>query len=132
MHDDTAAPPGVVHRYVKAWQSGDLDTLIDCYSPDIVAHYGGQSRFAGTHAGRHRFLEVLAETSAMSQRELVSVDQVHDDGAAGALFATERIVSLDRTVLVLRALRYRIEDDRIVECWLYDLDQHLVDAAWSG
>ncbi len=49
---------GVITRYATAGREGDLQTLIDCYDEDIVAHYGGQSPFAGTHVGRDRFLEV--------------------------------------------------------------------------
>lgn len=35
-------------------------------------------------------------------------------------------------VIVDRALRYRVEQGRISELWLYDRQQHLVDRAWSG
>ena len=121
-----------VQRYVTAWQEGDLDTVIDCYDPDIVAHYGGTSRFAGTHVGRDAFLGVLAESSAAGERSLMSVDQWHDDGDTGAVFATEEYTVDGERHRVQRALRYRIRDGRFVECWLFDLDQHVVDRAWAG
>jgi uncharacterized protein len=126
------ASHGVVHRYVEAWKQGDIVTVIDCYSPSIVAHYGGTSPFAGTHVGRDAFLQVLADSTARSGRRLVSVDQVHEDASHGAVFATEEFMVDGDPVTVNRALRYRIEDDRIVECWLYDQDQHLVDRAWRA
>lgn len=131
MDETDQSPIGAVERYVTAWQTGDLETLIDCYAPDIVAHYGGTSRFAGTHVGRNTFLGVLAESSAIGERTLVSVDQWHDDGDTGAVFATEQFTVDGERRAVQRALRYRISDGRFVECWLFDLDQGLVDRAWS-
>jgi uncharacterized protein len=123
--------PGVITRYADAWVAGDFATLVACYSEGFVAHYGGQSPFAGTHIGRDRFLEILMTTATRAQRQLVSIDQLHDDGATGALFVTESIVVDGTSMRVLRALRYRTSDDLLTECWLYDHDQHVVDHAWT-
>ncbi len=121
----------VIERYAAAWLAGDLEGIIDAYADDVVAHYGGTSPFRGTHMGRDTFLGVLAETSARSARRLVSIDQVHDDGDTGALFVTEAMTIDGVEVEVQRALRYRVADGRIAECWLFDLDQHLADRAWE-
>ena len=47
---------GVITRYVNAWEAEDLGTVLDCYAPDIVAHYGGTSMFAGDHEGHAAFV----------------------------------------------------------------------------
>lgn len=130
-HADVAEQ-GVVARYTRAWFEGDLETLVDCYADNVVVHYGGQSPYAGTHYGKDRFLEVLAGTAAIGKRDLVSVDQLHDDGAWGAVFVTESFEIAGEVVTVQRALRYRIDRDLIKECWLFDMDQHLVDQAWTA
>lgn len=127
----SADPAGVIDRYAAAWRDGDLFTMIDLYADDVVVHYGGSSPFAGTHLGRDRLLEVLAETAVRSGRALVSVDQIDDHGTHGALFVTESMTVDGETVELQRALRYRIADGRIAECWLYDHDQHLVDRSWA-
>lgn len=129
---DVPAASGVISRYADAWRTGDLTTLISCYDEGIIAHYGGRSSFAGTHVGRDRFIEVLAGTALVSERQLVSIDQLHDDGDTGALFVTESLVIGGERHTVHRALRFRVAGDRIVECWLFDHDQHLVDRAWTG
>jgi uncharacterized protein len=122
---------GVITRYAEAWQAADLTTMIDCYAPDVVVHYGGTSPYAGTHIGRDRLVEVLVETAVRSGRQLVSIDQIDDHDTHGALFVTETMLVDSSTVTLARALRYRCADDRLAECWLYDHDQHLVDRAWA-
>ena len=121
---------GVITRYVEAWQAEDLGTVLDCYSPDIVAHYGGTSAYAGDHVGHARFVEVLAETAVRSGRRLVSVEQLHDAGDHGSVFVVEAVTVDGEEHEVHRALRFRVAGDHIAEVWLYDLDQHLVDASW--
>ena len=120
----------MITRYVEAWQAQDLGTVLDCYAQDIVAHYGGTSSFAGDHVGHARFVEVLADTAVRSGRRLVSVEQLHDAGDHGSVFVVEAVTVDGAEHEVHRALRFRVESERIAEVWLYDLDQHLVDASW--
>jgi hypothetical protein len=122
---------GVIAAYATAWQAGDLATMFASYADDILVHYGGTSPFAGAHHTRERFIEVLIETAARSSRRLVSIDQIDDHLTHGALFVTETMVVDHITVTLRRALRFRVAGARIAECWLYDLDQHVVDRAWS-
>jgi ketosteroid isomerase-like protein len=127
----TAAEPGIVRQYADAWLAGDLATMFDLYDDDVVVHYGGSSAYAGTHHGKQRLIEVLIETASRSDRKLVDVDAVYDEGDHGAIFVTESFHVGDATVVLPRALRYRVAGDRIVECWLYDHQQQLVDEAWG-
>lgn len=122
---------GVITRYADAWRCIDIDEMLDCYHSDIRVHYGGTSTFAGTHHGRDQLVDLLLETARRSDRQLVTIDQIDDHGTHGALFVTEAMTLDGVRLSVQRALRYRVAEDRIVECWLYDHDQHLVDRAWS-
>jgi hypothetical protein len=119
--DTTTKPVGVITRYARAWERGDIGEIVNCYNEDIVAHYGG----------RERFLGLLLETGQRGSRKLLSIDQIHDDGDTGALFVTESFVINGETVSVLRALRFRTTGETITECWLFDQSQHLVDQAWA-
>jgi uncharacterized protein len=123
--------PGNITRYANAWLAGDLMAIVECYDENIVAHYGGTSAFAGDHQGRTRFIEVLLDTSSRARRTLISVDQIHDDGDSGALFVTESIDIEGTITQIKRGLRFRVANNRFVECWLFDQDQHLVDRAWA-
>jgi SnoaL-like domain len=122
---------GVITRYARAWERGDFGEIVECYDEQIVAHYGGQSAFAGTYTGRDRFLTLLLETGSRGNRKLIAIDQLHDDGDSGAFFVTESFVIGGETVTVQRALRFRTNGRAVTECWLFDQDQHLVDKAWA-
>ena len=122
---------GVIQRYADAWQRSDLDTMFASYDSDVVVHYGGTSPFAGDHHGRDALLSLLAETARRSGRTLVSVDAVYDLGKHGAIVVREAFEIAGERVTVDRCLRYRVDGDLIVEVWLYDHQQHLVDRAWS-
>ena len=121
----------VLRRYATAWRAGDLATLVDCYDPGFTLHYGGSSRFAGTHRGREAALEVMAQVSSVAPRELVSVDDVlvGDDG--GALVVTERLTRDGESVELGRTLRYRVHDGRLAECWLFEHERDTVDRFWA-
>lgn len=122
---------GVIGQYAISWEQGDLTTMFALYDDDVIVHYGGTSEYAGTHHGKERLIEILAETAARCDRKLVRVDGVFTEGDAGAIFVTETFKVNGATLRLPRALRYRVDRDRIVECWLYDHQQHLVDQAWA-
>lgn len=121
----------VLRRYATAWRTGDLATLVDCYHPGFTLHYDGSSRFAGTHRGRDAALEVMAQVSSVAPRELVAVNDVlvGDDG--GALVVTERLTRDGETVELERTLRYRVQDGRLAECWLFEHERDTVDRLWA-
>jgi hypothetical protein len=122
---------GPISRYAEAWRLGDLNAMFEAYGRDVIVHYGGASEFAGTHVGRDRFVAVLLETSSRCARRLVAVDAVYDEETEGAIFAREAIVVDAVEHVVERCLRYRAAGDLLVEVWLYDHDQQLVDRAWA-
>jgi hypothetical protein len=128
---DDPKKSGVITRYARAWERGDFGEIVLCYDEHIVAHYGGQSEFAGTYIGRDRFLTLLLETGSRGNRKLIAIDQLHDDGDCGAFFVTESFVIDGETVVVRRALRFKTNGRAVTECWLFDHDQHLVDKAWT-
>lgn len=120
----------VLRRYADAWKAGDLDRLLACYADDFTLHYGGTSRFAGTHAGKDASIGVMADVSAVAPRTLESVDDVLVGRDGGALVVTETLVRDGESATIHRTLRYRVEDGLLRECWLLDEDQSLVDHYW--
>lgn len=127
---DVTHPGVVLRRYADAWRQGDLDTLLDCYDDGFTLHNGGASRFAGTHVGKDAAVGAMAELSTIAPRELVAIDHVLVDDDGGALVVTETLRRDDADHTMQRLLRYRVAGGRLVECWLYESDQALVDHLW--
>jgi uncharacterized protein len=124
--------PGVLRRYAEAWKAGEIMTMFGMYSPDVIVHYGGMSEFAGEHRGRDAFVDVLLTTAGRSQRVLLEIEDVFEDGSHGALFTREQLVLDGEVTEVQRALRFRTSDAEILEIWLYDHDQHILDRSWAS
>jgi len=120
----------VLQRYAACWRDGDLDGIVDCYADEFTLHYGGSTRFSGTHVGRDAALAVMAEVSSLAPRQLRSVDDVLTGDRGGALVVTERLTRDGESHELERVLRYRVAMGKLVECWLHDSDQALVDHLW--
>lgn len=120
-----------VKRYADAWSASDLETIIDCYHDEIVFHYFGESRLAGTHGGKAACLAVLKQVQEKTNRQLVAIKDVLAGERFGMIVAVERFERDGSSVEIDRILRYRVADGKLVECWVYDESQRLVDEYWS-
>lgn len=120
----------VVQQYADAWVAGDLATMLDLYADDFVLHYFGASPLAGDHVGKPAALQALAQATARSHRQLIEVIDVLVGRESTALVVRERIGEAPGRE-VQRVLRYRTNSTQLVECWLFDEDQRLVDELWS-
>ena len=119
----------VLRAYAKAWLASDLEKVLASYHDDIELHYMGQSPLAGTHRGRDAAFTVLAQASTRTARKLINVEDVLVGESLGALIVVEDLGSPARRVK--RVLLYRVQDEKLRECWLFDEDQCFIDSMWS-
>lgn len=126
---DAAETSRTLKRYAHAWLAADLDAVLASYHDDIELHYMGASPLAGTHRGRDAAFTALGRASARTVRKLIDVEDVLVGESLGALIAVEDLGEPPRRVR--RVLLYRVEDEKLRECWLFDEDQRFVDALWS-
>jgi hypothetical protein len=89
----------------------------------------GESPLAGTHRGRDAAFAVLAKASTSTSRRLIDVEDVLVGDFLGALIAIEELG--DTAKRVRRVLLYRVQDEKLRECWLFDEDQRFIDSMWS-
>jgi ketosteroid isomerase-like protein len=122
----------VLDDYCDAWRAGDLARIVGAYHDDFTLHYFGESPLAGTHRGKASALAALGEATRRSSRHLVEIVDVLAGRELGAIVAVERVGPAGQTTDIRRVLVYRVRDELLVECWLYDENQRLVDALWSG
>jgi ketosteroid isomerase-like protein len=125
--EKVAANRAVVERYARAWEAGDLTALRACYHPNFTLHYFGDHPLTGDHVGLVVALATLAEVSRRTRRKLVRIVDV-TAGPERAVIIAREAFERDGVVTELdRVLVYRIDADLLVECWVYDGDQALVD-----
>lgn len=120
----------VLRRYIDAWSTGDLSTLLEQYDPGFTLTYDGAHRFAGAHVGRDDAVAVMAEVSTLAPRTLVSIDEVLVGDRAGALVVTERLERDGERAEVQRTLLYRVDRGRLTSCILLEHDRATVDRCW--
>lgn len=119
----------VLREYACAWLASDLEKVLASYHDDIELHYMGESPLAGTHKGRDAAFSALGQASVRTSRKLIAVDDVLVGDTLGALIAIEELGDPPRRVR--RVLLYRVQDEKLRECWLFDEDQRFVDRLWS-
>lgn len=124
--DETAR---VLKAYSEAWLASDLDKVLASYHDDIELHYMGDSPLAGSHRGRDAAFAALGQASVRTARKLIAVEDVLVGESLGALIAVEDLGDPPRRVR--RILLYRVQDEKLRECWLFDEDQRFVDQLWS-
>jgi len=119
----------VLRAYAEAWLASDLEKVLDSYHDDIELHYMGESPLAGTHRGRDATFAVLGQASTRTGRKLIDVEDVLVGESLGALIAVEDLG--EPAQRVRRVLLYRVQDEKLRECWLFDENQRFIDAMWS-
>jgi ketosteroid isomerase-like protein len=119
----------VLRAYAEAWLASDLEKVLASYHDDIELHYMGESPLAGTHRGRDAAFAVLGQASVRTNRKLIDVEDVLVGESLGALIAVEDLG--EPAQRVRRVLLYRVQDEKLRECWLFDENQRSIDAMWS-
>jgi ketosteroid isomerase-like protein len=125
----TADPAVVVRTYTDAWLAGDLGTVLALYHDDLVLHYGGNHALSGDHVGRDAALAALLEIQARTDRMPLAVIDVMSSEDHAVAWVRERWTVEGEEHELTRVVVFRIADDQLVECWLYDNDNALVDRA---
>ena len=119
----------VLRAYAKAWLASDLEKVLASYHDDIELHYMGESPLAGSHRGRDAAFAALGQASVRTSRKLIDVEDVLVGDSLGALIAVEDLGEPPRRVR--RVLLYRVQDEKLRECWLFDESQRFIDGLWS-
>lgn len=130
--ESTEQARAVAERYCAAWAANDLDEILGCYADTFTLHYFGSNPYTGDHIGRDAALATLLAVGAKAPRTLIEVEQILAGPDAAVMVVVEDIVVDGATHSIRRVLRFRIEGDQFIDCWLYDEDQSLIDQAWSA
>ena len=127
-----AANLAPAQRYADAWVAGDFPAMLATYSDDFVLHWFGENPMAGVKRGKAAAIEALMAFTRLTGRKLIAVDSVMADAHRAVIIARESLTAGGETREVERVLVYRVEDDQLAECWVYDSDQRFIDLALSA
>ncbi|MDP1820621.1 MAG: nuclear transport factor 2 family protein [Acidimicrobiales bacterium] len=122
----------LLEGYAEAWKVGDLEVLLGAYADDVVFHYFGGTDLAGAHVGKEAAVQAMVTVSTRAARELLEVVDVLAGDRLGTLVVRERLVRDGEQADVQRVFLYRVDGKRIVECWVLDEDQALIDRFWRS
>jgi ketosteroid isomerase-like protein len=124
----------LMSRYLAAMQRGDYETGFGFFAEDIVIQIPGRSRFAGVHRGRDAARRYIDSAIAVVHEGRVEVELVDmlSSRERVALIVDERFHTDDGVVEIRRANVYRLRGEEIAEIWIFEANQHEVDALFAG
>jgi len=120
-------------QYFKAAGSGDVATLNELFSDDVIWHVGGNNAQSGEHRGKEKvfgMFSMLAERSGGTAL-LQPTETVVDDWFAVALAEVHGTFDGEALDNARAAMVLRIEDGRFTEIWSHHYDQEEMDQLWS-
>ncbi len=116
----------------EAFGKGDMATITELFSEDVVWHVPGTSLISGVHRGREAVFAAFAKTTQLSGGSFkIDVHDVlaNDEHAVALTRATgsrqgKQLNSLDTDV-------YHVSGGKVTEFWSFAEDQRLTDEFWS-
>ena len=116
----------------RAFNEGDVATILELLDEDIVWRIPGRSQMAGTYPGREATLAVLRRTAELTGGTY-RIDfhwAVADEEHVVVVYRASGQRG-DRSLGIDQALVVRVADGRWVEVDALPFDQHAFDEFWS-
>jgi 2'-5' RNA ligase len=128
-------PVSVVNAFHEreraAYAGGDLEALRPKLTDDVVWHVPGRSPIAGEHRGIDAVLAYFDRRRAMTDHTFrVTVHGLSAIGDRVVQLAGGRAVRDGRELGWETVAVFRLEGDRIAECWLVPFDLYAFDRIW--
>lgn len=122
----------LVERGFEAFAAGDMETMSELLSPDIVWHSPGNNPISGTYTGLEEVFGLFAKVGELTGGQLTN--DLHavlaDDEHAVALVSASARRG-DKTLDAHSVFVYHIANGRVTEAWLSTEDQAAADEFWS-
>ena len=122
----------LLRRGYEAFGKGDMATITELFSEDLVWHLPGNNQLSGVHRGRDAVFAIFAKTTQLSGGTFkIKVHDVlaNDEHAVALTRGTasrqgKQLNSLDTDV-------YHMSNGKVTEFWSFAEDQRLTDEFWS-
>ena len=107
-----------IRRGYEAFNSGDLQTLMELLAEDVVWHCGGRARFTGDKRGRDATLAYFGQLGELTgntfRAELHDVAASEEHGVGIQRNTGERA---GRALNLRTVLVFHLRDGKVVEAW---------------
>ena len=122
----------LLRKGYEAFGKGDMATLTDLFSEDVVWHFPGNNQLSGVHRGRDAVFAIFAKTTQLSGGtfKIDAHDVLANDEHAVAL--TRGTASREGKQLeAVECTVYHIKGGKVTEFWSFPEDQRVTDEFWS-
>lgn len=118
-------------RYWTALTTGDIDGFAPLVAEDCVVHYPGNHFLSGDYVGRPAILELYRRLYRIGIQQGTFVGELHDvlisDDHAAALVRYRIVLGAGMEITGEAVGVFHIEDGRMVEYWLLERDQKMIN-----
>lgn len=123
---------GLLRKGYEAFAKGDMATIRELWSEDIVWHVPGDNLLSGEHRGRDAVFAEVAKLAQLTSGTLSA--ELHD-----VLANDEHAVALIRPTASRQGKQltapeihvYHISNGKVTEWWSFFQDQRAADEFWS-
>ena len=123
----------IMRRGYAAFNSGDMNTLVELFDESLVWHLPGRSRFAGDYQSREATLayfgQLAQETGGTFQAELQHLLADDEDRVIGIQRSTGQRDG--KRLDVGNCIVFQLKDGRVIDGREHFHDLHAWDEFWS-
>jgi uncharacterized protein len=122
----------LIRHCYDAFTRGDLESLRELMTHDVVWHEPGRGPFAGDHKAPEGVLSFLGELRARSNSSFsVEIVDLLANAERAIAIQEESARRGDRELDMASAIEFEIHQGKITEVTVYHADTHHFDDFWS-
>ena len=123
---------GLLRRGYEAFAKGDVATLTEVFSGDVVWHESGTGPISGEYRGREAVLAFLGRFAALSGGTFrVEPHDILANDEHGAVLSRATASRQGKQLDALEVQVYHLRDGKVTEAWSFFQDQRRYDEFWS-
>jgi ketosteroid isomerase-like protein len=121
----------LVQRMTEAFLKGDMATVQEYWSEDIVWYFPGRSMVAGVFHGKEAVVKHLSDAPRLGARLELTPRAFFGDEQYGVVLYELNTTRNGQTLVETRVMLCTIDNDKIIEVRIYPEDQYALDEFWS-
>lgn len=121
-----------IQQIIEAFNRRDLEPASKLFAEEVLLHCPGKSRISGDYSGKTGVMELWRKQIDFSdgtfQGKVITACQ--GEGVL-ILIMEAKVLFEGQQVSWRRVNHYQVKEGRVVEGWIYESDQSVVDAVYA-